>query len=174
MELGALYPQDARLSVDVLHTQSGQLAATKACCIHQHDGNTVDGVWQVTTGIYRAAADEVEQLPYLVSLNRCGQRVRSMAPKRLSFREKALTLATSAVPAEPINHHRPVDLGVMRTMVQLAAPTFKIFGIEVAVASLCEIGPQMVQHVLVNPDSTPECASTRDVCLHGSVKATQG
>ena len=72
VELGALYPQDARLSVDVLHTQSGQLAATKARCVHQHDDDTVDGVWQVTTGTCLAAADEVEQSPDLVSLNRCG------------------------------------------------------------------------------------------------------
>jgi uncharacterized cupin superfamily protein len=60
MELGALDPQDARLSVDFFHTQSSQLAATKTRCVHQHDGDTVDGIWKVTTGTCRATADEVE------------------------------------------------------------------------------------------------------------------
>jgi hypothetical protein len=45
MELGALYPQDASLSVDVFHTQSSQLASTKTRRVHQHDSDTVDGVW---------------------------------------------------------------------------------------------------------------------------------
>jgi hypothetical protein len=96
-----------------------------------------------------------------------------MAPERRSLREKALTLATSAVPAEPINHHRPVDLGVVGAVAELAAPTLEALGVEVAVARLCEIGPQATQHVLVNTDSTPECASTREIGLHGSVKAIQ-
>jgi hypothetical protein len=50
VELGALYPQDASLSVDVFHTQSGNLAATKTRCVHQNNGDTVDGVWQGAAG----------------------------------------------------------------------------------------------------------------------------
>ena len=95
-----------------------------------------------------------------------------MAPERLALRQKASALATPAVPAEPINHHRPVDLGVVGAVAELATPALDL-GVEVEVASPYEIGPQAAQHVLVEPDGTPESAPTRDLRLHGSVKAMQ-
>jgi poly(3-hydroxybutyrate) depolymerase len=96
-----------------------------------------------------------------------------MAPERRALWQKASALATSAVSAEPIHHHRPVDLGVVRAVAKLAAPTLEALGVEVGATSLCEIGPQAVQYVFVEPDSTPESAPTCEVRLHGSVKAMQ-
>src|ERR1700738_1204109 len=96
-----------------------------------------------------------------------------MPPESPTLRQEASALAAAAVPTEPVDHHRPIDLRVVCTMAQTAAPAGETRSVEVGIPGAGEIGSQAAQYVLVEPDGAPKGASAGNVSLHGSIESLQ-
>ena len=150
------------------------LAAAKTRGVHQHDGKTVGGASQgATAHSADSGRNEIQQPPHLVRLDRRRQRIRTMPPERPALRQEASALAAPAVAAEPINHHRPVDLGVVRAVAQPAAPAGEARCVEVGVPGPGEVSPQRRSTYSSSRMAAPEGAPARDERLQGSIEALQ-
>src|SRR5665213_584096 len=107
-------------------------------------------------------AGEKDQTPDLIWLDRRGQRVRPMPPERRALWQEAMTLPPPPVPAEPIDHHRPVNLRVMGGVPKTAAPALEALCVQVRISGAGEVAAQAPQNVLVDLDGAPEGAPARD------------